>query len=295
MNKRPFKQVDVFTVSPFSGNPVAVVLDGSNFSDSQMMQFAKWTNLAETTFILPPQSSEADYSLRIFTTSRELPFAGHPTLGSCHAWLEHGGRPRHSDYIIQECGKGLIKIRCVNGILSFQAPKLNASGPLDESEVQIIARGLGLERCDILHHAWCDNGPKWRGIMLQSAEKVLSISNIDCKLLLNMDVGVIGPHEVNRKCPDDMSTGSGEDTIDFEVRAFCPDDCPMEDPATGSLNAAMGQWLIGAGLAPPLGYVARQGTALGRNARIHVDRDNITGVIWIGGSCVTRIEGELYV
>jgi PhzF family phenazine biosynthesis protein len=286
MRSRAFKQVDVFTDVPYRGNPLAVVLDGAGLSDAEMQQFTNWTNLSEATFLLPPTDPQADYRVRIFSPGRELPFAGHPTLGSCHAWLQGGGEPR-GEYVVQECGVGLVKLGRSDGRLAFAAPPLRKSGPLPEADVALIAKGLGIAREDIVHHAWCDNGPNWRGVMLRSAAQVLSLKP-DGAVLAGLDVGVVGPHgKVG-------VVGSREpgDACDFEVRAFFPSNNGMaEDPVTGSLNAAVGQWLIGAGLAADR-YVAAQGTALRRAGRVHVERD-AAGDIWIGGSCVTCVEGTV--
>uniref|UniRef100_UPI00345E7C25 PhzF family phenazine biosynthesis protein n=1 Tax=Ottowia sp. TaxID=1898956 RepID=UPI00345E7C25 len=176
MASRPFKQVDVFTTTPYRGNPLAVVLDGNGLSTAEMQHFTNWTNLSECTFLLPPtdegRANGADYRVRIFCPGRELPFAGHPTLGSCHAWLEAGGLPR-GEHVVQECGVGLVKLRRDGERLAFAAPPLIKSGPLAEEDVQLIARGLGVAREDITAHAWCDNGPNWRGVLLRSAEQVL--------------------------------------------------------------------------------------------------------------------------
>ncbi|HMP11499.1 PhzF family phenazine biosynthesis protein, partial [Hydrogenophaga sp.] len=218
----------------------------------------------------------ADYRVRIFCPGRELPFAGHPTLGSCHAWLEAGGVPR-GEHIVQECGVGLVKIKPDGERLAFAAPPLIKSGPLDEADVALIARGLGVAREDIVAHAWCDNGPNWRGVMLRSAEQVLTLKP-DAGILAGLDIGVVGPQ-------------TDTDT-QFEVRAFFPGNHGLtEDPVTGSLNAALAQWLIGAGLAP-VRYVAAQGTVLGRQGRVHVERDT-EGTIWVGGHSVSCIEGQV--
>lgn len=283
---RHFQQVDVFTDTPYRGNPVAVVMDGTGLSTGQMQAFTDWTNLSEATFILPPQDATADYRLRIFCPGRELPFAGHPTLGSCHAWLRAGGRPR-GEFIVQECGAGLVKLRLDGGRLAFAAPPLQRGGPLDEAEVCAIARGLGLRREDIVGHAWCDNGPPWRGVMLRSASQVLALKP-DSALLGGQFVGVVGPHgETGASLP-------AADDCAFEVRAFFPGHGGIaEDPVTGSLNAALAQWLMVAGLAPER-YVASQGTALGRAGRVHVERDaGDPATIWIGGTSVTCIEGQV--
>lgn len=284
---RPFQQVDVFTETPYRGNPVAVVMDGSGLSTEQMQAFTDWTNLSEATFILPPQDARADYRLRIFCPGRELPFAGHPTLGSCHAWLRAGGRPR-GEYIVQECGAGLVKLRRDGSRLAFAAPPLLRAGALDAHEVTTIARGLGLQREDIVDHAWCDNGPPWRGVMLRSAAQVLTLKP-DSAILSGLFVGVVGPHAGNGGAPAGQAA-----ECDFEVRAFFPGHGAIaEDPVTGSLNAAMAPWLIGAGLAGER-YVVSQGTALGRAGRVHVERSTDgSDTIWVGGASVTCIEGQV--
>ena len=276
MKNRPFAQVDVFTAVPYLGNPLAVVMDGSGLSTEQMQAFTDWTNLSEATFVLPPTQPDADYAVRIFCPGRELPFAGHPTLGTCHAWLEAGGVPKAQE-VVQECGVGLVKIQRHGTRLSFAAPPLRRGGPLDETDVQLIAKGLGLSRSDILHHAWCDNGPQWRGVVLGSAEEVLALRP-NPELLKGLDIGVVAP----------LTTGDAQ----FEVRAFFPGNNGLtEDPVTGSLNAAMGQWLMGAGLAPD-SYVVSQGTCLGRAGRVHMQRDE-QNQVWVGGESVTCIEGSV--
>ena len=289
MVSRPFKQVDVFTTTPYRGNPLAVVLDGSGLSTAEMQHFTNWTNLSECTFLLPPTpegaAAGADYRVRIFCPGRELPFAGHPTLGSCHAWLEAGGVPR-GEHVVQECGVGLVKLRRYGARLAFAAPPLIKSGPLDEADVALIARGLGVARADITAHAWCDNGPNWRGVMLRSAEQVLALKP-DGAVLAGLDIGVVGPRgKVGvvgaRETPDTQ----------FEVRAFFPGNNGLaEDPVTGSLNAALAQWLIGAGLAPER-YVAAQGTALAREGRVHIER-TADGTVWVGGASVTCVDGTV--
>jgi len=275
MDPRPFRQVDVFTAEPLLGNPVAVVEDASGLTTEQMHAFTSWTNLSEATFLSSPTTDAADYRVRIFCPGRELPFAGHPTLGTCHAWLEAGGVPK-SDVIVQECGAGLVRIRREGDVLAFAAPPLQRGGPLDEADVERIARGLGLQRSDIVDHQWCDNGPGWQAVLLESADRVLAIKP-DPALLAGIDVGVVGPHP------------SGD--IDYEVRAFFPGNSGLtEDPVTGSLNAALAQWLIGSGRAPET-YIAAQGTALGRAGRVRVMREGED--IWVGGRCVTVISGEV--
>lgn len=275
MDPRPFRQVDVFTATPLRGNPVAVVEDATGLSTEQMHAFTSWTNLSEATYLLPPTSDEADYRVRIFCPGRELPFAGHPTLGTCHAWLEAGGQPR-ADIIVQECGAGLVRIRRDGDVLAFAAPPLQRGGPLDEADVERIAVGLGLTRSDIVDHQWCDNGPGWQAVLLESADQVLHLAP-DPQILAGLDIGVIGPHD------------SGD--VDYEVRAFFPGNSGLtEDPVTGSLNAALAQWLIGSGRAPQA-YLAAQGTAMGRAGRVHVMREGDD--IWIGGRCVTVIAGDV--
>jgi len=274
--QRPFAQVDVFTTTPYAGNPVAVVLDGSDVSDEEMQRFARWTNLSETTFVLPPSDSGADYRVRIFTPVLELPFAGHPTLGTCHAWLTTGGgEPKRDDVIVQECAAGLIPVRRTEDGLAFAAPPLRRSGPVDEELVVRIASILGIDRAGIRDAQWVDNGPGWVAVMLASAEAVLAVEPAFSEL----DLGVVGPHPA----------GSSEA---FEVRAFFPKDgVAVEDPVTGSLNASLAQWLLGSGQATAP-YIARQGTALGRSGRVHITTD-AEGAIWVGGGTIACITGTV--
>lgn len=298
MRTRRFQQVDVFTHVAFRGNPLAVVLDGEGLTTEQMQRFTDWTNLSEATFLLPPTPEGvrggADYRVRIFCPGRELPFAGHPTLGTCHAWLSTGAKPR-GECIVQECGAGLIRIRREGEgegeRLAFAAPPLRKSGPLAEADVALIARGLGVDRSEIIHHAWCDNGPNWRAVMLASAERVLAVKP-DAAILGALDVGVVGPHgKVGVVAPHVRAPGAADHPIDFEVRAFFPGVSGLaEDPVTGSLNAGIASWLIGAGLAPHR-YVARQGTALGRDGRVYVSKHGDD--LWIGGGCVTCVDGTV--
>jgi PhzF family phenazine biosynthesis protein len=280
----------VFTTTPYRGNPLAVVLDGQGLSTGAMQHFTNWTNLSECTFLLPPSNegaaAGADYRVRIFCPGRELPFAGHPTLGSCHAWLEAGGVPKADD-VVQECGVGLVRIRKSAGRLAFAAPPLVKSGPLDASDVSLIARGLGVARSDIVAHSWCDNGPNWRGVMLQNAQQVLALKP-DGAVLAGLDIGVVGP----RGKVGVLGAQTPASDTRFEVRAFFPGNNGLtEDPVTGSLNAALAQWLIGAGLAPDR-YVAAQGTALQREGRVHIERD-AAGTIWVGGASVTCVDGSV--
>ena len=276
MKQRLFAQVDVFTAVPYLGNPLAVVMDGTGLSTAHMQAFTDWTNLSEATFVLPPTHPQADYAVRIFCPGRELPFAGHPTLGTCHAWLEAGGVPKAQE-VVQECGVGLVNIQRQGTRLAFAAPPLRRGGPLDEADVQLIAKGLGVARQDIVHHAWCNNGPQWRGVMLGSAEQLLALKP-DPEILKGLDIGVVAP----------LSKGDAQ----FEVRAFFPGNNGLaEDPVTGSLNAAIGQWLIEAGLAPN-SYVASQGACLARAGRVYVHRDE-QNQVWVGGESVTCIQGSV--
>ena len=285
LNGRAFAQVDVFTATPYKGNPLAVVLDGTGLDTGAMQAFTDWTNLSECTFVLPPTVPEADYRVRIFCPGRELPFAGHPTLGTAHAWLQAGGRPR-GEHLVQECGVGLVPIRIDGARLAFAAPPLRRDGPLDEADVALIARGLGVDRREIVAHSWCDNGPGWRAVMLGSAEQVLALRP-DPAVLAGLDIGVVGPRG---KVGVVGAQAAGLDSL-FEVRAFFPGNNGLtEDPVTGSLNAALAQWLIESGRAPAR-YVAAQGTALGRAGRVFVDHDGTD--TWIGGQVAPCIEGTL--
>jgi PhzF family phenazine biosynthesis protein len=273
--RRPFNQVDVFTTVPYAGNPVAVVLDGSGLETEEMQRFAHWTNLSETTFVLEPTMPEADYRVRIFTPVAELPFAGHPTLGTCHAWLAAGGAPQRDGVVVQECGAGPIQIRQTGDGLAFAAPPLVRSGPVEEPLVQHVAAALGIERAAIVDAEWADNGPGWVAVLLAGADDVLALR----PGVVDLDVGVVGPYP----------PGSPQA---FEVRAFFPKDrATVEDPVTGSLNASLAQWLLRTGRAQAP-YVASQGTALGRSGRVHVSTD-ADGAIWVGGGTVTCVTGEV--
>src|SRR5829696_1662883 len=271
---RRFMQIDVFTTTPYCGNPVAVVHDAQGLTTDAMQRFAHWTNLSETTFVLPPDHPEADYRVRIFTPTQELPFAGHPTLGTCHAWLEAGGKPRSDDQIVQECPAGLIPVRRTPDGLAFAAPPLLRSGPVEEELVKRIAGILGIERDDVVAAEWADNGPGWVAVLLEDAEAVLALKPGPVE---DLDIGVVGPH------PPGAATA-------FELRAFFPKDgATVEDPVTGSLNASVGRWLLESGRATAP-YVAAQGTALGRAGRVHVTTDD-GGSIWVGGGTVTCVAG----
>jgi PhzF family phenazine biosynthesis protein len=274
---RQFRQVDVFTEEPFLGNPVAVVHGADDLTDEQMRRFANWTNLSETTFLLAPSDERADYRVRIFTPERELPFAGHPTLGSAHAWLEAGGPPARMDVVIQECGVGLVPVRrSPHGQLAFKAPPLIRSGPVDEPLLDEIAASLGVKREDILDAQWADNGPGWVAVELASAEAVLALA----PGVTSRDIGVFGPYP----------PGS---PVAFEVRAFTPlINGTGEDPVTGSLNASLAMWLLSSGKAAAP-YTVSQGTALGRQGRVHVTAD-ADGSVWVGGRTHTLISGSVY-
>jgi PhzF family phenazine biosynthesis protein len=274
--RRGFRQVDVFTTTPYLGNPVAVVLDAAGVSDDEMARFARWTNLSETTFVLPPDDGEADYRVRIFTPAVELPFAGHPTLGTCHAWLDAGGTPARDETIVQQCAAGLVRIRRDAGRLAFAAPPLIRSGPVDEPLVRHIAEVLGIGRGDIVDAEWADNGPGWVAVLLGSADAVLALR----PGVTDLDLGVAGPYP----------PGSPQA---FEVRAFTPKLAggADEDPVTGSLNASLAGWLLRTGRATAP-YVASQGTVLGRQGRVHVSLDD-DGTIWVGGGTVTCVAGQV--
>ena len=271
---RPFRQVDVFATTPYYGNPVAVVLDASGLSTEAMQRFANWTNLSETTFVLPATDPAADYRVRIFTASVELPFAGHPTLGTCHAWLEHGGSPHDPTAVVQECGAGLVRVRPIEDGLAFAAPPLVRSGPVDDAVVAHIADVLGVAVSEIVDAQWADNGPGWVAVLLADAAAVLALR----PAATDLDIGVVGPYPPGSPAA-------------VEVRAFTPaDGATVEDPVTGSLNASLAEWLLRTGRveAP---YVASQGTALGRAGRVHVTRDD--GQIWVAGGTVTCVTGEV--
>ena len=273
--KRRFVQVDVFGENPYRGNPLAVVVDAKDLTTSDMQTFAKWTNLSETTFLLPPTHASADYQVRIFTPTEELPFAGHPTLGSAHAWLTNGGVPKDGNTIVQECKVGLVNVRRDDNSLSFAAPPLLKSGPVDDALIREAAESLGISREAIIDAAWIDNGPGWIGILLASADEVLAIQPKPMKLTL----GVAGAHVA-------------ESRFAYEVRAFYSSNgITLEDPVTGSLNASLAQWLISSGRfnAP---YLASQGTAIGYAGVVKVDVDDLD-VVWIGGNVATCISGEV--
>jgi PhzF family phenazine biosynthesis protein len=272
---RSFSQIDVFTDTPYRGNPVAVVLDGEGLSTQDMQQFANWANLSESTFVLPPGSGDADSRVRIFTPATELPFAGHPTLGTCHAWLAAGGKPKRPDMIVQECQAGLVALRRDGGRLAFQAPPVLREGPVDDELLAHIAEVLRISRSDIVDASWADNGPGWVAVLLASAEQVLALRPGQ----VDLDLGVAGPYP------------PGSDAA-FEVRAFfVSNGISAEDPVTGSLNASLAPWLLRTGRATAP-YVASQGTVLGRAGRVYISRD-ADGAIWVAGGTVTCVSGHV--
>ncbi len=322
-----FSQVDVFTATPLLGNALAVVHDGSGLTDAQMQQLANWTNLSETTFLLPPTDPTADYRVRIFTPGSELPFAGHPTIGTCHAWLEAGGTPKADGVIVQECGVGLVPLRQSGGRLAFAAPALIRGGPVSEEDLEPVCAVLQVDRSEIVDAQWADNGPGWIAVMLKDADAVLEIVP-DFSAAESYDIGVAGKYPVGvvglsntptsqsesaiqRDVSNDstshsesaigerssrsdqvgevgISTGSVEKV---EVRAFFrAGGVAAEDPVTGSLNAALAQWLLGNGtLTAP--YIARQGTAMGRAGKVFIEEAD--GEIWVGGDAVTVVSGSV--
>ena len=276
MRAHPFRQVDVFTSEPYRGNPVAVVLaGGEELSTEDMLRIARWTNLSETTFVLEPTDPGADYRVRIFTPVLELPFAGHPTLGTCRAWLENGGSPRSAGVVVQECRAGLVSVRDDGERLAFAAPPIARYEPAGEDTVAQIAGALGVARDEIVAAPWVDNGPGWVAALLRDADAALALRPGYAEL----DIGVAGPYPGGAECA-------------FEVRAWFPKDGALvEDPVTGSLNASLAQWLLESGRATAP-YVAAQGTAMGRAGRVHIDRDG-DGTIWVGGDTVTCVEGTI--
>ncbi len=308
MKPRRFKQVDVFTATPYFGNPLAVVLDGSGLGDEAMQRFARWTNLSETTFLLPPTDASADYRVRIFTPGGELPFAGHPTLGSCHAWLQAGGRPASDDFIVQECAQGLVKIRREPGSsggkrLAFAAPPLKRTAP-DPALLAQVAVALGLEMPQILASEMLDNGPVWLGLLLDRVETVLQLMPNHLALeKLNVKVGVaafyppqqpallIGRANREAQAFTHDAPEAITDAPDLEVRAFAAATGINEDPVTGSLNAGLAQWLMAEGHAPEH-YLASQGVCLGRAGQLYLERDG-AGQVWVGGESVTCIDGHV--
>lgn len=278
-----FSQVDVFTAEPYLGNPVAVVHDADDLTDAQMAAFARWTNLSETTFLLRPTQPGADYRLRIFTPGGELPFAGHPTLGSCHAWLAAGGVPAARSDVVQECGVGLVTLRQGPQGLRFSAPPPLVDTPVPADVLAVAVAALDLPDGAVVDHRYLDNGARWNVLLLDSAERVLAVRP-DWAALGAVNVGLVGP------CPAGSAAPGG---AAFEVRGFVPAISVPEDPVTGSLNALVGQWLTRTGRAPSA-YLASQGTVLGRAGRIHVEQDD-DGAVWVGGATVTCIDGRVLI
>ena len=284
MQQRPFRQIDVFSHHPGFGNPVAVVLDAQGLSDADMRRFAAWTNLSETTFLMPPtaagHAAGADYRLRIFSPRGELPFAGHPTLGTCRAWLQQGHTPRVPGLVVQESAQGLVQIEHQGDTLAFAAPPLQRSKP-SPALVPLVASALGLRPHQIRATQLLDNGPVWLGLLLDSAETVLGLTPDHARLKdLGQDVGVI------HIAPD---AGDNPARPGAVVRAFAAPMGNPEDPVTGSLNASLAQWLIAEGLAPTR-YLVAQGECLGRAGRVYI-RQDAQGQVWVGGHTVTCIEG----
>lgn len=274
--QRRFAQLDVFSGAPFKGNPLAVVLDAQGLTEAQMRDLARWTHLSETTFVLPPGDTRADYRVRIFTPSAELPFAGHPTLGTCRAWLSAGGVPRQTGRVIQECAIGLVEVRQQGERLAFAAPPLRRSGPIEDTLLAQIRRALGLRPEQIRGHQWVDNGAGFCAVLLDSAQAVLAVQP-DYPALGALKVGIVGPHPQG-------------DPADFEVRAFVPTLGIGEDPVTGSLNAGLAQWLLTQGLARDP-YTVRQGTCLGHDGRVELGRQGEQ--VWVAGQVVDRIQGQI--
>jgi PhzF family phenazine biosynthesis protein len=271
---RRFSQVNVFSSEAYLGNPLAVVHDAEGLDDEAMHRFAHWTNLSETTFLLPPTEPGADYRVRIFTPSEELSFAGHPTLGSAHAWLETGGVPQDDAELVQQCPAGLVRVRRGER-LAFAAPPVVREGPVTGEERDRLVRALSLAHDDVVDARWIDNGPGWVGVLLRDADAVLAVRP-DWAEFGDLEVGVVGPYPAGAECA-------------IEVRAFCPSIGVVEDPVTGSLNASIGQWLAGDRL--PTSYIASQGTVLGRRGRVHVECEGDT--VWVGGEVSTAIAGEV--
>ena len=276
MSQHEFTQVDVFTDTPLKGNPLAVVHGADALSDAQMQAFACWTNLSETTFLLQPTDEAADYRVRIFTPGGELPFAGHPTLGSCHAWMQAGGVPRTASMVVQQCAVGLVRIRLEGAQAAFAAPALR-TWPVEENELLPVLAALGVSRQAVRAARWLDNGPVWLGLLLDDAQSVLALEPDHGALKSLPGVGVAGRHAAGAPCQ-------------FELRAFLASRGINEDPVTGSLNASMAQWLMDSGIAPPR-YLAAQGARLGRAGRVSLSRED--GTLWVGGSSVSCIRGRL--
>lgn len=274
--ERRFHQLDVFTDTALRGNPLAVIHDAEGLDEATLAAMARWTNLSETTFLLPPTDPAADYRVRIFTPGGELPFAGHPTLGSCQAWLLAGGQPKQAGEVIQQCGVGLVRVRRESRRLAFAAPPCRIT-EVDPALLASVLAALGLQPGQLQQARWLDNGPRWLGLLLDSADTVRALRPDHAALKTLVKVGVIAPQ-------------SAADGTDFEVRGFVAPIGIDEDPVTGSLNAGLAQWLIGEGLAPAH-YVAAQGSQLGRAGRVHVAREGDT--VWVGGEVAVVIQGTV--
>jgi PhzF family phenazine biosynthesis protein len=275
----PFAQVDVFSPIPYRGNPVAVILDAEDLEDAEMQRIARWTNLSETTFVLPPTTPEGDYRLRIFTPGGELPFAGHPTLGSAHAWLERGGSPKVPGRLVQECDAGLVEVRRRTGLLSFAAPPTRRSGDIEEEYLEQIVDAFGIDRDQVLAHQWVDNGPGWAVVRLATAHEVLRLQP-DLSRIPAAMVGAIGAYP-----------GGSEHA--FELRTFAPGVGVAEDPICGSMNAAVAQWLVRTGEVSGGGYRVSQGRRLDRAGDITITADP-DGTIWVGGNTDTLFSGTAF-
>ena len=276
MTQRPFLMIDVFGDGVFAGNPLAVIADGTGLDTAEMQRIAHWLNLSETSFLLPPTDPQADYRVRIFTVDRELPFAGHPTLGSAHAWLEQGGKPKTDGLVVQECGAGLVTLRRDGDRLAFAAPPRTRTGALTDVELEEVLGVLRLGRDQIVDAQWVSNGPGWVAVLMESADAVLAVRPVVAHDRV-IDVGVVGPH----------AGGAG----DFEIRSFfsVSGGTLVEDPVTGSLNASVAQWLFESGRAKG-SYVAAQGTKLGRRGRVYLSQDE-TGQVWVAGASRTLMSG----
>ncbi len=279
MTPRPFQQVDVFTATPYRGNPLAVVLQADGLDDATMQAFARWTNLSETTFVLAPTEAGADYRVRIFTPGGELQFAGHPTLGSCHAWLAAGGKPQAHAQVVQQCGVGLVSIRRDGERLAFGAPNL-ARSAVRAPLLATVAAALGLRPAQVVSAQMLDNGTAWMGLLLDDAATVAQ---------LKPDFGRLAA--TGTKVGVAAARAGDDDDVQLEVRGFAPHMGVNEDPVTGSLNASLAQWLIADGHMPGR-YVAAQGAALGRAGRVHIDSEP-NGQVWVGGSAVSCIQGSV--
>ena len=279
MRRRRFIQVDVFASTPAMGNGLAVVVDGDGLDEDAMQHFAAWTNLAETTFLLAPDDPTADYRVRIFTPGREMPFAGHPTLGSCAAWLHAGGEPARKGVVVQECAIGLVEIDLAGPVPAFAAPPTTVE-PLADAELERLCAVLELERGEIVRAARLDNGPVWQVLELGSAERVLAIDSSRVRWPEHVGVAVLGPHPAGSEC-------------DHEIRSLSPSSGMSEDPITGSLNAAVAQWMRREDRLPSSLTIA-QGTRIGREGRVRIRRDpSDVGRVLIGGESQILIEGTL--